>query len=225
MFALIHDLTLTRGIPNLWVVFIFLPQPSKNSGVYDEAKETNNLKDEGKNTGKSPKKPRRPVKRFWEMSEEDVYKLKRPEQLDYNLDILFVSLNCALYRTKEVNFTFPKTLRNKSRHETVIKRSNLVANPTESQPQRNRRQKILRTQKCLTSLCFSWWIFWTSFNLINPFIFVTRWPFPRIFNGPFCHEFNIASHCWCHDRIDTNLNEERKLRIFKRLKTGGLFSR
>ena len=46
------------------MVFIFLPQPSKNSGVYDEAKETNNLKDEGKNTGKSPKKPRRPVKRF-----------------------------------------------------------------------------------------------------------------------------------------------------------------
>ena len=86
------------------------------------------------------------------MSEEDVNKLKRPEQLDYNLDVLFVSLNCALYRTKEVNFTFPKTLRNKSRHETVIKRSNLVANPKESQAQRNRRQKILMTQKCLTSL-------------------------------------------------------------------------
>ena len=90
------------------------------------------------------------------MSEEDVNKLKRPEQLDYNLDILFVSLNCALHRTKEVNFTFPRKLRNKSRHETVIKRSNLVANPTESQAQRNRRQKILMTQKCLTSLCFSW---------------------------------------------------------------------
>ena len=96
------------------------------------------------------------------MSEEDVNKLKRPEQLDYNLDVLFVSLNCALYRTKEVNFTFPKTLRNKSRHETVIKRSSLVANPTESQAQRNRRQKNLMMQKCLTSLCFSWWIFWTS---------------------------------------------------------------
>ena len=86
------------------------------------------------------------------MSEEDVYKLKPPEQLDYNLDILFVSLNCALHCTKEVNFTFPKTFKNKSRHETVIKRNNLVANPTESQAQRNRRQKILMTQKCLTSL-------------------------------------------------------------------------
>ena len=84
------------------------------------------------------------------MSEEDVYKLNRPEQLEYNLDILFVSLNCALHCTKEVNFTFPKTLRNKSRHETVT--SNHVANPTESQAQRNRRQKILMTQKCLTSL-------------------------------------------------------------------------
>ena len=131
-------------------------------------------KTKGKNTGKSLKKPRGPVKRFWEMSEEDVNKLKRPEQLDYNLDVLFVSLNCALYRTKEVNFTFPKTLRNKSRHETVIKRSSLVANPTQSQAQRNRRQKNLMMQKCLTSLCFSWWIFWTSFNLFNPFIFVTR---------------------------------------------------
>ena len=80
------------------------------------------------------------------MFEEDVYKPRRPEQLDYNLDILFVSLNCALYRTKEVNFTFPKTLRNKSRHETVIKRSNLVANLIESQAQRNRRQKVLMTK-------------------------------------------------------------------------------
>ena len=32
----------------------------------------NNLKDECKSTGKSPKKPRRSVKRFGEMSEEDV---------------------------------------------------------------------------------------------------------------------------------------------------------
>ena len=42
------------------------------------------------------------------MSEEDVNKLKRLEQLDYNLDILFVSLYCALYRTKEVNSHSPK---------------------------------------------------------------------------------------------------------------------
>ena len=35
-----------------------------------------NLKDECKSTGKSPKKPRRSVKRFGEMSEEDVLKLK-----------------------------------------------------------------------------------------------------------------------------------------------------
>jgi len=40
--------------------------------------------------GKSPKKPRRAVKRFGEMSEEDVLKRKLPEHLDYNLDILFV---------------------------------------------------------------------------------------------------------------------------------------
>ena len=65
---------------------------TKKSGVYDEAKETNGLKDEGKSAGKSPKKPRRPVKRFGEMSEEDVLKLKLPEHLDYNLDILFVSI-------------------------------------------------------------------------------------------------------------------------------------
>ena len=40
--------------------------------------------------GKSPKKPRRALKRFGEMSEEDVLKMKLPEHLDYNLDILFV---------------------------------------------------------------------------------------------------------------------------------------
>ena len=44
-----------------------------------------------KNTGRSPKKRRRPVKRLVEIS-EDVYKLKLPEQLDYNLDILFESI-------------------------------------------------------------------------------------------------------------------------------------
>ena len=157
------------------------------------------------------------------MSEEDVYKLKPSEQLDYNLDILFVSLNCALYRTKEVNFTFPKTLRNKSRHETVIKRSNLVANPTESQAQRNRRQKILMTQKCLTSLFASLGEF---FGLpFNSFVFVARWPFPRIFMDLFAMRLIMPLIGWCHDHIDTNLNEARKLRIFKRLKTWGLFSR
>ena len=41
-------------------------------------------------SGKSPKKPRRALKRFGEMSEEDVLKMKLPEHLDYNLDILFV---------------------------------------------------------------------------------------------------------------------------------------
>lgn len=40
--------------------------------------------------GKSPKKPRQAIKRFGEMSEEDVLKMKLPEHLDYNLDILFV---------------------------------------------------------------------------------------------------------------------------------------
>ena len=44
-----------------------------------------------KNTGKSPEKRRRPVKRLVETS-EDVYKLKLQEQLDYNLDILFESI-------------------------------------------------------------------------------------------------------------------------------------
>ena len=65
---------------------------TKQSGVCDEVKETNNLKDEGKSTGKSSKKPRRQVKRFGEMSEGDVMKLELPEHLDYNLDILFVSI-------------------------------------------------------------------------------------------------------------------------------------
>ena len=41
-----------------------------------------------KNTGKSPKKRR---KILVEIS-KDVYKLKLPEQLDYNLDILFESI-------------------------------------------------------------------------------------------------------------------------------------
>ena len=71
---------------------IFLFCSTKKSGACDEAKETNDLKYEGKSTGKSPKKPRRPLKRFGEMSEEDVLKLKLPEHLDYNLDILFVSI-------------------------------------------------------------------------------------------------------------------------------------
>ena len=48
-------------------------------------------------SGKSPKKPRRAVKRFGEMSEEDVLKMKLPEHLDYNLDVLFVRKLC--YRT------------------------------------------------------------------------------------------------------------------------------
>ena len=54
--------------------------------------------------GKSPKKQRRPVKRFGEMSEEDVLKLKLPEHLDYNLDILFVSmLNLIMFNVKLVS--------------------------------------------------------------------------------------------------------------------------
>ena len=44
-----------------------------------------------KNTGKRPKRRRRPVKRLVETS-EDVNKLKLQEQLDYNLDILFESI-------------------------------------------------------------------------------------------------------------------------------------
>ena len=44
-----------------------------------------------KNTGKRPKRRRRPVKRLVEIS-EDAYKLKLPEQLNYNLDILFESI-------------------------------------------------------------------------------------------------------------------------------------
>lgn len=46
--------------------------------------------------GKSPKKPRRAIKRFGEMSEEEVLKMKLPEHLDYNLDILFVGINPGL---------------------------------------------------------------------------------------------------------------------------------
>ena len=45
-----------------------------------------------KEPGKSPKKPRRPVNRFGDMSEEEVLKLTLPEHLGYNLDILFVSV-------------------------------------------------------------------------------------------------------------------------------------
>ena len=44
--------------------------------------------------GKSPKKPRRPVNRFGDMTEEEVLNLKLPEHLGYNLDILFVSVLC-----------------------------------------------------------------------------------------------------------------------------------
>ena len=50
--------------------------------------------------GKSPKKPRRAVKRFGEMSEEDVLKMKLPEHLDYNLDILFVRKYIYMYHLK-----------------------------------------------------------------------------------------------------------------------------
>ena len=50
--------------------------------------------------GKSPKKPRRAVKRFGEMSEEDVLKMKLPEHLDYNLDILFVRKCIYMYHLK-----------------------------------------------------------------------------------------------------------------------------
>ena len=57
----------------------------------------NNLKDECKRTGKSPKKPRRSAKRFGEISEKDVLKLKFPEHIDYNVDILFVSILMYLY--------------------------------------------------------------------------------------------------------------------------------
>ncbi|XP_022784575.1 uncharacterized protein LOC111325104 [Stylophora pistillata] len=74
----------------------FVVLPRKKSGVCDKAKGTNTSKEESKNTGKSPKKPRRLVKRFGEMSEEDVLKLKHPEHLDYNLDILFVGINPGL---------------------------------------------------------------------------------------------------------------------------------
>ncbi|XP_022784607.1 G/T mismatch-specific thymine DNA glycosylase-like [Stylophora pistillata] len=74
----------------------YSPYFTKKSGVCDEAKGTNTSKEESKNTGKSPKKPRRLVKRFGEMSEEDVLKLKLPEHLDYNLDILFVGINPGL---------------------------------------------------------------------------------------------------------------------------------
>ncbi|KAL9959903.1 hypothetical protein ACROYT_G033278 [Oculina patagonica] len=57
--------------------------------------ETSNLGEQNQ-PGKSPKKQRRAVKRFGEMSEEDVLKLKLPEHLDYNLDILFVGINPGL---------------------------------------------------------------------------------------------------------------------------------
>ena len=73
-----------------WLFFCFVLQ-HKKSGVYDKAKETNNLKDEGKKLWKKSWKRRRPVKRLVEIS-EDVYKLKLPEQPNYNLDILFESI-------------------------------------------------------------------------------------------------------------------------------------
>lgn len=66
----------------------------KKSQVHQEAGGSSQESNEGedKQPGKSPKKQRRPVKRFGEMSEEDVLKLTLPEHLDYNLDILFVSV-------------------------------------------------------------------------------------------------------------------------------------
>lgn len=54
------------------------------------SEEDDNAKQQ-KESGKSPRKPRRPANRFGDMSEEDVLKLSLPEHLGYNLDILFVS--------------------------------------------------------------------------------------------------------------------------------------
>ena len=87
----------------------------------------------------------------------------------------------------------------KSLHETVIKRGHFVPNPIESLAHRNQRQMILMKQKCLTFLfaCLSRFFF-TSFNPFNPFVFLARWPPPRIFMDLFAtslaKEFNIASH-------------------------------
>lgn len=70
----------------------------KKSQLQDSGQEaggsndTVKLEEQNLQPGKSPKKQRRAVKRFGEMSEEDVLKLKLPEHLDYNLDILFVSV-------------------------------------------------------------------------------------------------------------------------------------
>ena len=62
------------------------------SDVTDEAEQdTSTCRQE---PGKSPKKPRRPVNRFGDMTEEEVLNLKLPEHLGYNLDILFVSVLC-----------------------------------------------------------------------------------------------------------------------------------
>lgn len=64
------------------------------SDVTDEAEQdTSTCRQE---PGKSPKKQRRPVNRFGDMTEEEVLNLKLPEHLGYNLDILFVGINPGL---------------------------------------------------------------------------------------------------------------------------------
>ena len=94
--------------------------------------------------------------------------------------------------------TFPKTLRRKSLHETVIKRSHFAPNPIDSLAQRNRRQMILMKQKFLTFLFASLGEFWTSFNPFDPFVSVARWPFPRNFMDLFARslakELDIVSN-------------------------------
>lgn len=83
---------------------------------------------------------------------------------------------CATQRSEFV--TFPKTLRNKSLHEKVKKRSHHVANPRESQ--KDRRQKIWwgeETDHALRCLCFTQWICRSSFNRFVLPGEVVRWVF------------------------------------------------
>ena len=101
----------------------------------------------------------------------------------------------------------------------VIKRSHFAPNPIESLAQRNRKQMILMKQKCLTFL-FSFLgeffelrlsLLTRSFSSQDDLSLEFSWnPLPRVWP----RSLILPLIGWCHDRIDADLNEVRKLFYF-----------
>ena len=98
----------------------------------------------------------------------------------------------------------------------VIKRSHFAPNPIESLAQRNRRQMILMKKKCLTFL-FSFLgeffelrssLLTHSFSSQDDLSLEFSWnSLPRVWP----RSLILPLIGWCHDRIDADLNEVRKL--------------